>query len=186
MAPITKIWLSTLKTKDCIDSSEFTNLLSQILTHCSSYTNPDSDPELPPMHAFFQSIDSPDYVLMITGYPSQEMNNEADRTYAEAFLDRMFGFVQHKWLKQLDLDVRSLPLANDNLVLQICDTPAGQGIDQVVGGWDVWPETEQGIRMKEAGKLGDVPRTWVGISKDSETDLTQAREAFHFRKVNAI
>ncbi|KAE8366607.1 hypothetical protein BDV27DRAFT_155747 [Aspergillus caelatus] len=86
MPPITKIWLSTLKTKDSIDPSEFTDLLCHILTHCSSYTNPDSNPKLPPMHAFFRSVESPDNLLMITGYPSQDMNNEADRTYAEAFL----------------------------------------------------------------------------------------------------
>ncbi|KAE8419645.1 hypothetical protein BDV36DRAFT_293990 [Aspergillus pseudocaelatus] len=163
MPPITKIWLSTLKSKESIDPSEFTDLLCQILTHCSSYTNPDSNPKLPPMHALFRSVESPDNLLMITGYPSQDMNNEADRTYAEAFLPRMFEFVQHNWLKQLDLDVCSLPLGNDDLVLQIRDTPAGQGVDQVVGGWDVWPETEQGIRMKEAerGPIEMISSRWL-------------------------
>ncbi|KAE8139727.1 hypothetical protein BDV38DRAFT_280643 [Aspergillus pseudotamarii] len=93
MPPITKIWLSTLKNKDGIDSGEFTDLLSQILTHCSSYTNPDSNPELSPMQAFFWNVENPDNLLMITGYPSQDMNNEADRTYAEAFLQTAWNCV---------------------------------------------------------------------------------------------
>ncbi|KAE8326268.1 hypothetical protein BDV39DRAFT_206162 [Aspergillus sergii] len=169
MPPITKLWLSTLKAKDCIESSEFTSLLSQILTHCSSYTNSQSKPEQPPMHAFLHSVENPDQLLMITGCPSQEINNAADGT----------------WLKLLDLDVCSLPLADDDLVLQFRDAPANLGADQVVGGWDVWPETEQGINMTKAGKLGDVPKTWVGIGKEVKTGLTPARETFHFRKVKA-
>ncbi|KAE8316580.1 hypothetical protein BDV41DRAFT_528555 [Aspergillus transmontanensis] len=183
MPPITKLWLSRLKAKDCIESSEFTELLSQILTHCSSYTNPESNPEQPPMHAFFHSVENPDQLLMITGYPSQEMNNAADGTYAKAFLPRMFELVQHRWLKQLDLDVCSLPLADDDLVLQFRDAPADLGADH--GGWDVWPETEQGIKMKKAGKLGDVRKTWVTIGKEVKAGVAPAREAFHFRKVKA-
>ncbi|KNG87663.1 hypothetical protein ANOM_004123 [Aspergillus nomiae NRRL 13137] len=185
MSPITKLWLSTAKTKDYMDSSGFHDLLAQILSHCSSYTNPESNPELPPMHAFFQSVDNPDLLLMVTGYPSQEMNNAADDTYAATFLPRMFQFVEHKWLKQLDVDVSLLPLGNDNLTLQFCDTPVDTATGQVIGGWDVWPETEQGIRMREAGKLEELRKIWVGIGKETGVDLTLAREVFHFRKVKA-
>ncbi|OGM42640.1 hypothetical protein ABOM_008436 [Aspergillus bombycis] len=185
MPPITKLWLSIVKTRDCMDSSDFHDLLAQILSHCSSYTNPESNPDLPPMHAFFQSVENPGILLMITGYPSQEINNAADKTYAATFLPRMFQVVEHKWLKQLDLDVRLLPLGDDDLTIQFRDTPLDPGTGQAIGGWDVWLETEQAIRMREAGKVQDLPKVWVGIGKKAEAELPLARDVIHIRKVKA-
>ncbi|KAE8356314.1 hypothetical protein BDV28DRAFT_145349 [Aspergillus coremiiformis] len=182
MSPITKLWLSILKTNDTITTPEFHNLLPEILTHCASYTNPTSDPNSPPMHAFFQNIDNPVQILMITGYPTQEMNTAADVTYAQKYLSRVFQLVEHGWLKQLDLDVRSLPLDSDEIVLRLCDAPQEPGTDGAVGAWDVWPQTEQGIRMRQSGGFGE-EKTWVEVSDGSQTGIA---EVLRFRKIEGV
>ncbi|KAJ5818972.1 hypothetical protein N7474_004563 [Penicillium riverlandense] len=142
MPPITKFWHSTLKDGKSTNTPDFTQVLSEILELCSSYTNP--DPVSQQMHALYQDVNDPTQLLMITGYPSEELNAEADKVYAEKYLSRLFEHVHHVWLKQLDIDVRTLPL-NDKLVVTCGKSPSDWKNSRCPGGWDVWKKTRQAL-----------------------------------------
>ncbi|KAJ5105298.1 hypothetical protein NUU61_002645 [Penicillium alfredii] len=167
MPPITKFWLSTLKDKKSTDSPEFTQLLADILTLCSSYTNPDT--ASPRMHALYQDINNPAQLVMITGYPSQELNTEADKFYAAKYLPRMFEHVQHVWLKQLDIDVTTLHLDDDRLVVTHGTAPSTWKDGKSPGGLDVWQKTRQALD-NENGARGveildnPVDADWLQVS----------------------
>ncbi|KAJ5116181.1 hypothetical protein N7456_000529 [Penicillium angulare] len=165
MPAITKIWLCTLKDPSSVSTPEFQELITELLNFCGSYTNPAQDPALPPMHAFFQDTQDPAKLFMITGYPSQEMNTEADNIYAERYLTRMFGFVQHKVLWQVDLDVRTLPLRGE-VAVAVGKSPGGWKNENATGAWDYWPET-RGIKTEEAHKLWVQVEEWDGSSEVS-------------------
>ncbi|KAJ5313947.1 uncharacterized protein N7443_000831 [Penicillium atrosanguineum] len=137
MPPMIKFWLSTLKEGKSIDSTAFQSMISDILEFCATYTKSDSE-----AHAFYHDTKDPTRVLMITGYPSQELNAEADKIYAERFLPRMFDQVQHTWLKQLDMSIAEIHL-EDNLIVAYGKEPSAW-VDRGTGGWDVWPSTPQG------------------------------------------
>ncbi|KAJ5288818.1 hypothetical protein N7478_001848 [Penicillium angulare] len=162
MPPMTKIWLCTLKDTRSISTPEFQELITELLNFCGSYTNPYKDPALPPMHAFFQDTQDPAKLFMITGYPSQEMNTEADNIYAERYLPRMFGFVQHKALWQVNLDVRALPLCGE-VAVAVGKNPGELKNESAVGAWDYWPET-RGIKVDGADKLWVQVQEWDGSS----------------------
>lgn len=100
---------------------------------------------------------------MITGYPSQEMNTEADNIYAERYLPRMFSFVQHKVLWQVDIDVRTLPLRGE-VAVAVGKRPEEWKDEGSIGAWDYWPET-RGIEVKEADKLWVQVKEWDGNSE---------------------
>ncbi|THD00343.1 hypothetical protein EYZ11_000236 [Aspergillus tanneri] len=59
---------------------------SDVFSLCASYTNPEISR---PMHALYQDTTDPTALLMITGYPSQELNTEADAQYAQLYLPRL-------------------------------------------------------------------------------------------------
>lgn len=165
MGPITKFWLCSLLPGHSVCDPDFRTLFAEVLQLCSSYTNP--DPGTPEMHVLFQSVDNASQLMMITGYQSQELNTEADKVYATKYLREMFKFVQHVWLRQLDLDVRVLPLDKE-LIVVTCGAEEGtrQG---GVGGWDVWPATSQATAMKNASqepREGDSKESvWVQVSE---------------------
>lgn len=167
MPPITKFWLSTLKNGKTTDSAEFIQLLSDILALCSSYSNP--DPASPPMHALYQDINNPSQLVMITGYPSQELNTEADKVYAAKYLPKMFEHVEHVWLKQLDIDVTTLHLDDDKLAVTYGKSPSDWKDDKSLGGFDVWKTTRQaldnenGVRGVETLENPD-NADWVQVS----------------------
>ncbi|KAL4890749.1 hypothetical protein BDV59DRAFT_183562 [Aspergillus ambiguus] len=168
MAPITKLWLCTIKDGKTITDPSFIQLLTDILKLCTSYTNPDTPS--PHMHAFYQVVNKPSHLLMITGYPSQELNTEADKVYAEKYLPRLFEYVQHHWLRQLEVDVRQFPLDGERVIVT-CDSGPGsgpvEGPMRGLGGWDIWKMTQQGkhpgivqgVRRDEG--IGE--RVWVQI-----------------------
>ena len=176
---MTKLWLSTLKDPKCASTPEFQQLITDLLDFCSSYTNPTKDADAPPMHAFFQDTQDPSKLFMITGYPSQEMNTEADDVYAERYLPRMFEFVQHKALYQIDVDVRTLPLKGHVLVA-VGKNPAEWKDEKSIGAWDYWPET-RGIKVEETDKLWVQVQEWDGGSVGSSTPV--GGEVMHLRNI---
>ncbi|KAJ5703876.1 hypothetical protein N7493_011014 [Penicillium malachiteum] len=165
MPPMTKIWLCTLKDPSSISSPKFQQLITELLEFCASYTNPTGDNSALPMHSFFQDTREPSQLFMITGYPSQEMNTEADNIYAERYLPRMFELVQHKVLRQISVDVRTLPLRGD-IVLTVGKNPDEWKDEKAIGNWDYWPET-RGIKIEEADKVYVQVDAWNGESLQS-------------------
>jgi hypothetical protein len=189
MPPITKFWHSTLKDDKSTNSSDFIQVLSEILELCSSYTNP--DPASQQMHALYQDVNDQTQLLMITGYPSQELNAEADKVYAEKYLPRLFEHVQHVWLKQLDIDVTMLPL-DDQLVVAFGKSPSDWKNGRCPGGWDVWKKTRQKLNHDNGARgveTFDNPDdgVWVQVSawdKDAQNLATpEDGSVFYLKKV---
>jgi hypothetical protein len=167
MPPVTKLWLSVLKDPQSIDSPDFRELVSEILNLCSSYTNP--EPSGPQMHVLYRNINNPSQLLMITGYQSQELNTQADAVYAEKLSPRMLQYVSHGWLRQLDIDVRALPLEENILVAYGKEPQEWVNHNKSIGGWDIWPETAQGRNIRgnasgEDNSNSDEERYWVQVT----------------------
>lgn len=166
MPPITKFWHCTLKDEQSINSPLFQKLVGDILDLTSSYPNPEGGTPL--MHVLYQDINSPSRLFMITGYQSQELNTEADGVYAEKYLPSMFEYVQHIWLRQLDLDVTALSLG-EQVVLACGKNPSAWKDDKALGGWDVWPDTRQAQKNTNSERgtrnLEDEHRVWVQVSR---------------------
>ncbi|KAL2849997.1 hypothetical protein BJX68DRAFT_266792 [Aspergillus pseudodeflectus] len=181
MPSLTKFWLFTLKDPSQ-DPSTLTPLLTEILELCSSFTNPHynrtSSPENDnnaPTHAFYTIANKPSHMLMITGYPSQELNNEADKAYAEKFLPRLFEHVQHIWLRQIEVDIHELPVGGEGVVVSVDegvggeeDEPVGERFKEGKGGWDVWKNTRQGSEgddVVQGARKGEAvgERVWVHV-----------------------
>ena len=181
MPPIAKFWLSTLKDEQSVNSPAFLQLISEILDLCASYSGPESG--MTHTHAFYQDINNPSRLFMITGYPSQELNIAADNVYAEEYLPRMFDYVQHVWLKQLDMDITTVPL-DEKVVVAYGKNPS-QWKDEKngFGGWDVWLKTSQ-AQKKAQVERGDqnfeiaADRVWVQVSRweDGNADPAQPTE----------
>lgn len=160
-----KFWLSTLKQGKSVESPAFQDIISEILDFCASYTK--SDPDAPDSHAFYKDTKHPTRVLMITGYPSQELNTEAHEIYAQKLLPRMFEQVEHTWLKQLDMSIAEIPLGDD-LVVAYGKEPS-TWVKRGVGGWDVWPSTPEGkqVRAKVQGSATEEVenQTWLQVAE---------------------
>ncbi|KAJ5110814.1 hypothetical protein N7532_001349 [Penicillium argentinense] len=181
MPPITKFWLSTLKDEQSVNSPAFLQLISEILDLCASHSGPESG--MTHTHAFYQDINNPSRLFMITGYPSQELNIAADNVYAEKYLPRMFDYVQHVWLKQLDMDITTVPL-DEKVVVAYGKNPS-QWKDEKkgFGGWDVWLKTAQAKKNTQVER-GDqnvkiaADQVWVQVSRweDGNADLAQPTE----------
>jgi hypothetical protein len=172
---------------------------------CSSFTNPHynatSTPENnnnAPTHAFYTITNKPNHMLMITGYPSQELNNEADKAYAEKYLPRLFEHVQHIWLRQIGVDINELPLGGKGVAVTVDEgTSGGDRADlggEGKGGWDVWKKTRQGsegddvVQGSRKGEAGG-ESTWVHVRKwddqDEKVDGSEGegRSVFYVRKL---
>ncbi|KAL3494902.1 hypothetical protein BJX62DRAFT_233871 [Aspergillus germanicus] len=178
MPPLTKFWLFTLKDPSQPPSS-LSPLLTEILDLCSSFTDPHYKPSSAPesstnasTHAFYTITNKPGHMLMITGYPSQELNNEADKVYAEKYLPQLFEHVQHIWLRQIEVDIRELPLGGERVVVSVDEGIAGgEGVDfggEGKGGWDVWKKTRQGSEgddVVQGARKGESvgERVWVHV-----------------------
>lgn len=183
MPPITKLWHCRLKEGKTTNDPLFIQLLSEILEYCSSYTNP--DPNSPQMHIMYHDINDPSKLLMITGYPSQELNTEADEGYAKKYLSRLFEYVQHIWLKQLDCDIASLSLS-ESVTVTYGTNPEQWKADKAAGGWDVWPQTAQGQKMSK-GAAGEEDPVWVQVTDSLENRKESKFPAdggeFHLKRV---
>ncbi|CAI7669267.1 unnamed protein product [Penicillium pancosmium] len=160
MPPITKLWLSTLKNEQSVNSPGFLQLISEILDFCASHSGPESG-----MHAFYQDINNASRLFMITGYPSQELNTTADNVYAAEYLPRMFDYVQH------------VVVAYGKNPSQWKDEQKG------IGGWDVWPKTVQAQKnaQVEGGNQNfeiAADQVWVQISRweDGNADPAEPTE----------
>lgn len=138
------------------------------------------------MHAMYQDTNNESSLLMITGYQSQELNSEADRVYAQKYLSRMFGYVQHVRLRQLDLDIANMPLG-DHLLVEIGADPAIWVRETGTGNWDIWPQTQQGRNMPDLQQQEH--SVWVHISDwnglDSATAGPLPREETFLKKITS-
>ncbi|KAL3446500.1 hypothetical protein BJX65DRAFT_279224 [Aspergillus insuetus] len=204
MPPLTKFWLFTLKDHSQ-PASTLTPLLTEILDLCSSFTNPHynatSAPENntnAPTHAFYSITNKPNHMLMITGYPSQELNNEADKAYAEKYLPRLFEHVKHIWLRQIEVDITELPLGGEGVVVTVNKGIAGgDGVDfggEGKGGWDVWKKTRQGSEgddVVQGTRKGEAVgesvwvhvRGWNGEEEGVDGCEVEGRSVFYLRKL---
>lgn len=192
MPPITKIWHCRLKDGHTTESPSFIEVLTNILSLCASYTNPDHSESQPPMHAMYQDTKDPSQLLMITGYPSQELNTEADKQYAAKFLPKMFEHVQHVWLKQLDADITTFPLAGDSPVT-LAYGPQPEGWKKKngdgSGGWDVFALTEQARKNRDnvvglSESVSDAGLDWVQVTPGSdESPAPKDGGKFTLRKI---
>ncbi|KAJ5725928.1 uncharacterized protein N7483_007285 [Penicillium malachiteum] len=97
------------------------------------------------------------------------MNTEADIVYAERYMPRMFELVQHKVLRQIDVDVQTLPLSGD-VVLTVGKNPEEWKDEKAIGNCDYWSET-RGINIEEAEKLWVQVHAWDGDSLRSESPV---------------
>lgn len=191
MPPITKFWHCRLREGCTVDSPTFTQLFSQILDLCSSYTNPNSDPMLSPQHIFYQDINNPSQLLMITGYQSEQLMLEASEDYTHKFREKMFEQVQHIWIKQVDADVSSFhPLQNEQRIITVTYGTAPQEWknDESVGYWDVWPETEQAkadlYNARTLGVKDDMDGSvWVQVSSGNESATPAKGGKFLLREI---
>lgn len=98
--------------------------------------------------------------------------------YASKYLPSMFEFVQHQWLRHLDLDVTTLPLDHD-LEMAYGTYPSQWRSEEAVGSWDIWPETQQDRKILN-GKhdfrtTKSSEKVWVQFSRWSE-DLPPSAE----------
>ncbi|KAJ5156387.1 hypothetical protein N7492_009190 [Penicillium capsulatum] len=142
------------------------------------------------MHVLYQDINSPSRLFMITGYPSQELNTQTDKIYAEKFLPSMFEFVRHVWLQQLDIDVTSLPLEEQVTLAYGANSSAWKD-QNARGGWDVWPDTAQAPKNASGERgtrnLESEDRVWVQVSKwdDANVQAVQPKdgESVQLRKI---
>ncbi|KAJ6155225.1 hypothetical protein N7470_005791 [Penicillium chermesinum] len=138
------------------------------------------------MHAMYQDTRNPSRLLMITGYPSQELNNEADKLYAQNYLARMLEHVQHVWLRQLELDISKVPL-EDYVLVTVGQDPAVWVGESGVGGWDVWPQTQQGQNLPELQKQDN--GVWVHVSDwnglNSVAADTSRLEKLYLKKIDS-
>lgn len=182
MPPIVKLWLCRLKDAQAVHSPDFRELLTNILEHTASYTNP--EPGSRPMHAMYQDTNNESSLLMITGYQSQELNSEADRVYAQKYLSRMFEYVQHVCLRQLDLDIANISL-DDHLLVEVGADPAAWVGKTGTGNWDIWPQTQQGQNMPDLQKQEN--SIWVHVSDwngfESATAGSLPREKLLLKKI---
>lgn len=129
---------------------------------------------------------------MITGYQSQELNTQADKVYAEKYLQKMFEHVQHVWLRQVDVDVSTLPIDRERVLVTCGEAPVEQSGAKGVGGWDVWQQTQQakhnenGAQGVREGKSGE-EKVWVQVSAWDESGDESAEpatgETFRLRKI---
>ncbi|KAL3466484.1 hypothetical protein BJX64DRAFT_250164 [Aspergillus heterothallicus] len=203
MPPLTKFWLCALKDPSQ-QPSTLIPLLTEILELCASFTNP-TGPDLstkgnstPQTHAFYTVSNLPGHLMMITGYPSQELNNAADRAYAERFLPTLFEHVKHVWLRQIEIDVAELPVSGDGVVVGIS---SGKGKEEKKGkgGWDVWKKTRQGAEggdVVQGVRQGEdeEERFWVSVQCwDGEGAGLETRETerergsvFYLRKLVGV
>ncbi|KAL2828098.1 hypothetical protein BJY01DRAFT_255487 [Aspergillus pseudoustus] len=200
MPPLTKFWLCTLKDKSP-DVSTLTPLLSEILELCASFSNQSPNPttdEAPQSqtHAFYTVTNLPGHLLMITGYPSQALNDAADKAYAAKFLPRLFEHVQHVWLRQIELDVSELPIQGERAVVSVSSAEgSGSGIGEGKGGWDVWKKTRQGseggdgVQGARKGEDG-LEKVWVHLKSwdgEGHRDVDgEGSSAFYLKKIVGV
>lgn len=81
---------------------------------------------------------------------------EADSIYAEKYLQKMFQFVEHKMLRQVDIDIKTLQIGK-HISVAYGKKPATWTEEDQPGGWDV-SQTTQGADEEE-------DRVWVQVSK---------------------
>jgi hypothetical protein len=173
MAPFTKFWLFALKDGITSTSQPFTQLLAEIVEFCASYTNP--GPGSPQMHAFYKASNAPSDILLITGFPSQELNDEAHEVFVEKFFARMFELVEHRSMKQVEVDVKEFPLDQERLAV----VTSGEKIAGLKGkgGWDVLQKAEDKPTAEEV---------WVHVlpwDEEVENSSVGAGEMLYLEKI---
>lgn len=173
MASFTKFWRFALKDDVTATSQPFTQLLTEIVEFCASYTNP--DPALPQMHTFYKVSNAPSDVLLITGFPSQELNDEAHEVFVERFSARMFELVEHRSMRQVEVDVREFPLGQERLVV----VTSGERIAGLKGkgGWDA---------LQKAEDMPAAEETWVQVlpwDEEVESSSVGAGETLYLEKI---
>ncbi|KAL3482787.1 hypothetical protein BJX62DRAFT_245535 [Aspergillus germanicus] len=186
MAPLTKFWLTRVKDPKTFSDPTFLTLLRDAAAFCAGYTNPNNDPSAPTMHAFYRvtNINRPsDLLLMVSGYPSQELNEEVHNVYMPQYGTGMFEYVEHVWLRQIELVSSELQLV-EKVVITCTTGPEGRKEGQV-GAWDIWEQTPeaQAIIAAQGGRKGETAteRVWVGVEPwvNTEERLGSGQEVFY-------
>ncbi|KAL2783385.1 hypothetical protein BJX66DRAFT_318606 [Aspergillus keveii] len=157
MAPLTKFWLTKVKDPKTFSDQAFLSLLRYATSFCATYTNPNNVPSVPTMHAFYHVTNAngpSEHLLMVSGYPSQELNEQVHNVYMPQYGARMFEYVEHVWLRQIELVSSELPLVNRLLIS--CITGREGKKEGHVGGWDIWEQTPeaQAIISAQGGQKG--------------------------------
>ena len=163
--PMTKLWYMTLKPPTTTSNAPFRQLWTEVIDFCTSASGPTSSG-----HTLWQDQASADTLVMISGYPSYESNQAADKAYVEnGYASRMAEFVDHGRLLQLDVDVNTL-------------TPAGLGPDGEV----LYIETVSAAREEvgegciegvEIGKGGLREKVWLRFRGVKGGDLKKGEES---------
>ncbi|KAL2813520.1 hypothetical protein BJX63DRAFT_431868 [Aspergillus granulosus] len=193
MPPLTKFWLTTLK--DLSQQPDtLTPLLTEILELCSSFTGALPLPATrrsQTTHAFFSVTNAPGHLMMITGFPSQELNNEVHEAYEAQFLSRFFAHAQHVWMRQIEVDIRELPIQGNKVVVNVSLGSKGDSAEteeEGKGGWDVLTKTRQEAEEGDVVQ-GEVEgeRAWVSVKGwegEGQRDINEeGRSVFHLQKI---
>ncbi|KAL3452716.1 hypothetical protein BJX65DRAFT_302625 [Aspergillus insuetus] len=185
MPALTKFWLTRVKDPKTFSDPTFLSLLRDAASFCATYTNSKGDPSVPTMHAFYRvtNTNSPsDLLLMVSGYPSQELNEEVHNAYMPQYGARMFEYVEHVWLRQIELVSSELPLVER---VAISCTTGTEGKKGQVGGWDIWEQTPEAqvIISAQGGRKDETAaeRVWIGVEPwlDNEETLGSGQEVFY-------
>lgn len=169
MPPITKIWLFSLKDDHDITDPPFAELWDEILAFVNAFTRDEPGADDAEQHILFQCVNDSKQLVFITGYPSLEMNMEADREYAERFMKRMFAIVEHNRLLMVESDVMGLQLCDGKASMSLFKSrPVAEPhvLNNGIAGWDVWqpPGSPEPVRKE----------TWIHVLPASDGDTTKA------------
>ncbi|CAM6111278.1 unnamed protein product [Calypogeia fissa] len=186
MAPITKIWFMKLKPSVTASDPAFKAHWTEIFEFVNTQSGPSSA-----AHQLWQHISIPQCLVMISGYPSQESTDIADREYVPRYGKRMAEFVENLGLKELQLDAESIKssilgakvMSLETLMVEAEDQrafemkemgseKAKEGTRTVVGGWDIWPKVLRAKKGLDA-EMGMVAKDWVRLTgwKDEQEVL---------------
>jgi hypothetical protein len=174
MTPITKIWFMRLKPSVSVSDQAFKDHWTEVLNFVNNASGSTSA-----AHQLWQHISVPQCLVMISGYPSQESTDKADKEYVQRYYNQMGELVEHMGLKELQLDAELIrsPLL-DSPVLSI-ETFSVVGEEQsefeakemekqmeatglVVGGWDMWPDVQRAEKGLHGERGND--KDWVRLT----------------------
>ncbi len=171
--PVTKLWYMTLKDSTNADDPDFRQAWTEVLDFCNLRTSGEPSSA----HELWQHIMFPNCLVMITGYPSRQAVEDADKAYAEkGFLGRTAEFVQHKRLLIIETDVTGLPIDAANVEIDVSSSNVGENAKlelgpEIVAGRKVMEEAvEQG--RKEPGE-----KIFVSIKALEDKNVKQSVEA---------
>ncbi|KAK2594749.1 hypothetical protein QQS21_007547 [Conoideocrella luteorostrata] len=180
MSPITKIWLCNLHPGNTVSDQKFKDIWEETLAFTNSYTKDKPSAKTREQHVLFQSESDATQLVLVTGYPSLEMNLAADREYVTKIAGRMSQFVKHDRLLMLEKDIDELPLETGRVSLSLATgEPAATQNNIGSGGWDVWqpPGTDS----------PPIKSTWVQVSSANNGDaIPNAKSKIVLKRIKGV